>query len=175
VKFYRHLGLLNGWIKIFVIFCAGFGFEWFFSVLTKKRISHLRKLCCLLLLLITVDLFIFQKAIIQTLPKLSIDQYEWLSSVYVSKPVFQPERSYQPVTERQRRAQNLIDEIDPTGREIHDFNFIQMDHCNPAHKRNWMGTILLEKRGILTRMVKKKSNKKSTLQRFNITLIKFEQ
>ncbi len=136
MAYYRHIGLIVGWLKVFIVLCAGFGLDHFLSLplwkrLPQERASHVGTF---LLLAIGLNLLWFQARVISQRPRVAAQDIDDLRSVKVHPLAYQPTRYLKPRTPRQQQAYRLVMLSKPTAKYTTAFNFIQLDACDPVFR-----------------------------------------
>ncbi len=127
--------LFQGFLKYLVLsaFCVFCGIVW-------KGRKHFRWhlmetiLKGFVVILIFLDLFMFQQTVNGTIPKIPETHYSWLESAKVRVSDYQAERGLDPITQEQKDAYHLVMLSDPTAKYVSAYNFVQFDRCDPGFR-----------------------------------------
>ena len=134
VKYYRHLALLGGFAKFFMVVSAGFGCD----DLYQRFLSRHRGWLFLLILFGAGEILFYQCRIWQDIIRVNPKVEQLQSVVGVSPMPWQTNRTDEPGVMRSRQASLLVQEAALNGgRFTTDYDFIQWDVCNSPWRRDW--------------------------------------
>lgn len=135
VKYYRHLSLLGGFAKFFIILSAGFGWDDLY-----RRFSGRHRSWLIVLILFTAgEQCIYQWRLWQEITHINPKIQQLQSVVGVTPMPWQEQRTFEPQRARSHQAQLLVEAaaLLNGGRFTTDYDFIQWDTCNSPYRRDW--------------------------------------
>jgi len=133
MKYYRHLCLLGGFVKFFIILSAGFGCD----DLCRHFSGRLRGWLFVLILFGAGEILSYQWRLWQEITGVNPKVEQLQSLVDVSPTPWQDQRTYEPELLRSRQAQLLLDATERNGGSYTpDYDFMQWDACNTYRRKD---------------------------------------